>query len=217
MKFLWILLISLLIGMPAGAVPYRLAVFGDSLAAGYRLPEKSAFYTQLNQALTDKGYDVSVIHASRSGETTAGGVKRQKALIDKKPDGVILELGINDAIRNIDLKKTEKNLKTLIENFQSNGIPVLLVGMRSIPTRSSAYQEQFEKMYHDLAVSYRLTFYPFFMDGVINTTVVGINLTSDKLLPDHLHPSAKGVQIMVENILPTIEQFLKKQGIKPKK
>ena len=211
------MLIGLLVGTSAMAEPYRLAVFGDSLAAGYQLPQKSAFYTQLNQALTDKGYDVSVIHASRSGETTAGGIKRQKKLIDKKPNGVILELGINDAIRNVDLKKTEENLKTLIENFQNNDIPVLLAGMKSVPTQPLRYREQFEEMYRDLAHSYQLTFYPFFMKGVINTSVAKLNLTSDKLLSDHLHPSPKGVQIMVENILPTVEQFLKKQGVTPKK
>ena len=217
MRFWMGIMMGLLVGIPAMAEPYRLAVFGDSLSAGYQLPKESAFYTQLNQALTNKGYDVSVIHASRSGETTAGGIKRQKALTDKNPDGVILELGINDAIRNMDLKTTEKNLKMLIENFQSQNIPVLLVGMKSVPTRPLSYREQFETMYHDLADSYHLTFYPFFMEGVFNTSFAELNLTSDKLLSDHVHPNAQGVAIMVDHILPTVEQFLRKQGIKPKK
>ena len=208
------ILFCLLLSFPVLA-DYTLAVFGDSLAAGYHLLPKDAFYTQLENALRTKGYSVSVLHASKSGETTGGGLVRQQGLLNQKPDGVILELGINDAIRRIDLQTTESNLRALIDNFQNRQIAVLLVGMKSTLNRPAAYRAQFEEMYQCLADEYQLHFYPFFMEGIFKDTV-GDKLVSDKVLPDHLHPNPEGVAVMVAGILPTVESFLKQQGVYPK-
>ena len=190
---------------------YTLAVFGDSLSAGYRLLPKDAFYSQLEKALREKGYDVSVLHASKSGETTGGGLIRQQELLDQKPDGVILELGINDAIQNVDLRVTENNLRELIDNFQSQQISVLLVGMKAPLDKSAVYREQFENMYQRLADEYQLPLYPFFMEKMF----MGDNPMREKFLPDGAHPNPEGIAAMTTGVLPIVEEFLKQQGIYP--
>ena len=197
----------------AYAEPYRLAVYGDSLSAGYRLQPQDAFYTQLEEALKKRGYDVVVLNYSRSGETTWGGLQRLPSLISQKPNAVILELGINDAIQNVALDSTERNLKEIIIRLQENKIPVLLVGMKSVPTRIPTYQQEFEQMYQGLAQQYNLVFYPFFMKGIIDTFLGQAIVPSANFLSDNMHPSPQGIRIMVENILPTVERFLKKNGV----
>lgn len=211
--FFGFLLVWMMLVFPAFAEPYRLAIYGDSLSAGYRLQPQDAFYTQLEKALQKRGYNVNVLNVSRSGETTWGGVQRLPSLIGQKPNGVILELGINDAIRNVALASTEQNLETIITRLRENNIPVLLVGMKSVPTRIPTYQQNFEKMYQNLAQEYNLILYPFFMKGIIDTFLGQAVVPSANFLSDNMHPSAKGIQIMVENILPTVERFLKENGV----
>ncbi len=214
MRFLsFLTALVLAVSVQAADTPFRLAVFGDSLAAGYRLPVSDAFYTRLEKALQDKGYTVTVINASRSGETTAGGLKRQDALIAQKPDAVLLELGVNDAIRNVPVQDTKDNLIKLIETFRQNHIPVMLIGMQAPPNRDVVYRQSFAKMYQELAGRYNLILYPFFMDGIF-TIRPGMPFPfSDKVLGDNIHPNATGVQTMTDNILPTVERFLKTHNI----
>ena len=213
MRFFLAVFFVLMWTLPTLAEPYRLAVYGDSLSAGYRLMPQYSFCSQLETALRQKGYDVIVLNVSRGGETTWGGVRRLPSLLEQKPDGVILELGLNDSRRHVALSSTEENLKLIITRLQENHIPVLLVGMESILLRIPRYRQDFKQMYQRLARQYHLPFYPFFMKGIINTFVgKPIGLPENFMLND-LHPNAKGIQIMVDNILPTVERFLKENGV----
>ena len=213
MRFFLAVFFVLMWVFPTVAEPYRLAVYGDSLSAGYRLMPQDSFCSQLETALRQKGYDVIVLNVSRGGETTWGGVQRLPSLLNRKPDGVILELGLNDSRRHVALSSTEENLKLIITRLQENHIPVLLVGMESILLRIPRYRQDFKQMYQRLARQYHLPFYPFFMKGIINTFVgEPIGLPENFMLND-LHPNAKGIQIMVDNILPTVERFLKENGV----
>ncbi len=213
---LFVSVLTLFFSLSVIAAPvdtFRLMVFGDSLASGHRLPKKDAFYSQLEQALQKKGYDITVIHASKSGETTAGGLKRQAAALKQKPDAVLLELGVNDAIRGYPIADIRSNLETLIETFQSHQVPVLLIGMQAPPTRPITYQQQFANIYTDLSQQYDVPLYPFFMDGIF-TRVPGLPLpVSDKVLNDNVHPNAEGVALMVDRILPTVQDFLDTQEV----
>ena len=211
MRFLIQILCLAMISFPVFA-DYKLGVFGDSLSAGYHLLPKDAFYSQLEKALQNKGYDVRVLHASKSGETTGGGLVRQQELLDQKPDGVIWELGINDALQNIDLRVTENNLRELIDNFQGQQISVLLVGMKAPLDKPVVYREQFDEMYQRLADEYQLSFYPFFMERLFT----GGKPMRDKFLPNDVHPNPEGVAITTAGILPVVEEFLRQQGIYPK-
>ena len=216
MRFIWGFLITLMFSV-SGTASYTLAVFGDSLSNGHRLPKQDSFYAQLEQALTDKGYDIQVLNASKSGETTTGGIRKVANLLSQKPDGVILELGVNDSFRNTPIKNIRQNLKKLIETFQNQNIPVLLVGMKTMPNKPADYQQQFEALYQDLAQEYDLELYPFFMDGIFESTQVwNFKIQNDNLIPNDIHPNAQGVALMVRGILPTVEHFLERQNIFPK-
>ena len=188
------------------ANPIKLMVLGDSLSAGHKLKPKEAFYSQLQQVLQEKGYQINVINFSKSGETTAGGVAKLKTALAKKPDAVILELGINDLRRGLSLAKAEKNLQSIISTFQDRNIPVLLVGMEAPALAPQAYRDTFRNMYRSLANKNHLMLYPFFMNGLWNND--GTQKDLSYFLQDMAHPSAIGVTIMVQNILPTVEHFL---------
>lgn len=207
----FLFLIMILFSCSVSAESFQLAVFGDSLSAGHHLSEQDAIYSQLERKLLDRGYDVAVIHASRSGETTQGGLNRQGKLLAQKPDAVLLELGINDFLfLNYDLSETERNLETLVTRFLAQNIPVLLVGMKAPPAKPGS--DRFEKMYQKIAQKYNLDFYPFYMDGIFDN-VFSLGLPNKYLLSDNMHPNREGVALMVQRMMPTVERFLNHQGI----
>lgn len=193
---------------------YRLMILGDSLSAGYNLPAGDSYGTQLQSALIKAGYtNVTIINNSKTGETTNGAIARLASAIDERPDGVIIELGINDALRGAKISDIQKNLEKIIQTFKTNSIPVMLIGMQ-IPTRGGVYNQQFIQMYKDLAAKYDLYFYPFFMKDVLKINLVQMTFDQTLLQGDGAHPTQKGVTVMVDNTLPTLIAFLKKQGVR---
>lgn len=182
------------------AADIRLAALGDSLTAGYGLPAGDAFPVRLQQALAAKGYRVRIANFGISGDTTAGGLARLGAVLDAKPDGVILELGANDMLRGLEPQEVQHNLEAILGRLAKAGIPVMLCGMRSVKNYGSDYAAAFDAIYPALARKYHAVLYPFFLDGV--TGVPGMTL------PDGLHPTAQGVGVVVARILPDVETFL---------
>jgi acyl-CoA thioesterase I len=178
----------------------NLVGFGDSLMAGYELAPSESYTAQLEAALKAKGHDVTIANAGVSGDTTSGGLSRIDWSVPDGTDGVILELGANDALRGIAPEQSEKNLDSMIARLKERGIPVLLAGMMAPPNMGSDYAEKFNPIYTRLAEKYSVPLYPFFLDGV--TTVAGMQLE------DGMHPNAKGVGVMVERSLPVVEAFL---------
>ena len=178
----------------------RILVLGDSLTAGYGLKSKDAFPVRLEQALQASGYNVTVINASVSGDTTAGGLARLDWALADKPQLVIIELGGNDALRGLDPKQTQKNLDTILTRLQREGIAALLTGMRAPRNLGSDYYNKFDRLYLELAKRHKVAFYPFFLEGV--ATVPRYNQA------DGIHPNEKGVQMIVQKILPTVEKLI---------
>ncbi len=215
MRFLSVILGIVLCTAQVSAADFRLMVFGDSLSAGYKLSSQDAFYTQLEKSLRAKGYaDVSVIHQSKSGETTGGGVKRVSSVISARPNGVLLELGINDALRGIPIQDIQRNLDRIIERFQKAGIPVMLIGMQVPPLKNPSYARAFNNMYQELSRKYGLILYPHFMKGVLKINPVSMAIDHTYVMSDGVHPNAKGVKIMVQNVLPDVITFLEENGVK---
>ena len=206
MKKLFLLGVAILMSFSVQAESFNLMVFGDSLSAGHKLKTKDSFGNQLEVALIQKGYPVRVTNYSVSGATTADGVRKLKSVLAKKPDVVILELGANDMLRHLNLAQSTKNLQTIISTFQENKIPVLLAGMEASVVLPTEYRTQFSQMYIDLSIKNKLPLYPFFMQGLWKED--GTHLKEEYFLPDQIHPSAEGVSVMVQNILPVVEQFL---------
>ncbi|WP_133772047.1 arylesterase [Enterovirga rhinocerotis] len=179
----------------------KLVALGDSLTAGYLLPESAAFPTVLQAALRAKGHKVEIANAGVSGDTASGGLARVDWSVPDGTDGVILELGANDMLRGIDPAVTRKALDGIVSRLKARGIPVMLAGMYAARNLGPDYQKRFEAIYADLAKEYDLVLYPFFLDGVQGAD-------PRLALPDGLHPSAEGVKTIVERILPSVETFL---------
>lgn len=183
----------------AGTV--RIAAFGDSLTAGWGLKPDESFAAVLQRELRARGYDVEVINFGISGDTTAGGVARMRAVMAVKPDGVILELGANDGLRGFDPALVEANLDQILTMFGQARIPVLLAGMRTLSGMGKRYGDEFAQVYPRLAQKHGVRLYPFFLEGVAGDPALN--------LPDGLHPTGRGIEEIVKRILPDVEAFMK--------
>lgn len=183
-----------------GGKTLRLVALGDSLSAGYNLPGSAAFPAVLEQALRKKGLSVEIVNAGVSGDTTQGGLERLDWSVPEGTDGVILELGANDALRGIDPAQTRQALEAMIQRLQERRIPVLLAGMYAPRNLGTDYAQRFDAIYPELAKKYGLVLYPFFLEGI----------AGDRALnqADGLHPTAEGVKAIVRAILPTVERFI---------
>ncbi|MDI7862426.1 arylesterase [Rhizobiaceae bacterium n13] len=188
-------------GEPAVARTLQIVGFGDSLMAGYELPEGDAYPMRLQAALKVAGLDVAIANAGVSGDTTESGLARLDWSIPDGTDGVILELGANDALRGIAPASTERNLDAIIARLKERGIAVMLAGMLAPPNMGDDYAAGFNPIYQRLADKHGLKLYPFFLDGVVTQPSLQ--------LEDGMHPNAAGVAVMVERSLPAVESFLR--------
>jgi acyl-CoA thioesterase-1 len=181
--------------------PVKLVVLGDSLSAGLGLPGQEAFPTKLQKALQAKGIAIDMTNAGVSGDTTSGGRDRLDWSVPDGTDGVIIELGANDALRGIDPDLTRAALTDIVQRLKARKIPVMLCGMLAPPNYGAEYAARFNSIYPDLAKKFDVPLYPFFLDGV----------AADAKLnqADGIHPTAAGVDIIVGNIMPTVEAFLR--------
>lgn len=178
----------------------RIVALGDSLTAGYQLPPGDAFPMKLQAALRARGHAVSVENAGVSGDTSTGGLERLDWAVGDDVDAVILELGANDALRGIDPALTRRALDEILTRLKARNIPVLVAGMLAPPNLGHAYGEAFGRIFPELADRHGALLYPFFLDGVAATA--GLNLA------DGMHPNARGVDVIVERIVPKVEELL---------
>lgn len=200
----WVLAFAFtLIAANSGAAlakPVRILAFGDSLTAGYGLPEGEGFVPQLQQALQKMGREVTVINGGLSGDTTAGGLSRLDWMLAEKPEFVILELGANDMLRGLSPDEARANLDATIKRIKDSGAKLLLAGMLASRTLGADYQTRFDAIYPDLAKEHDVALYPFFLDGVAARPELNQQ--------DGLHPTRQGVAVIVGNILPYVEKLL---------
>jgi acyl-CoA thioesterase-1 len=179
-----------------------IVALGDSLTAGLGLPQSEAFPAQLQAALKARGHDMTVIDAGVSGDTAAAAAQRLDWALPDNADAVIVELGGNDALQGIPPEGTKAALEKIIVSVQARGLPILLAGQEAPRNMGKDYVEAFSTIFRDLAQRYDVIFYPFFLEGVA--------LNDALMQPDGLHPNAKGVARIVENILPKVEELLAK-------
>ena len=184
----------------AQAETVNLVGFGDSLMAGYELAPEHAFPARLEKLLKERGHDVVIANAGVSGDTSADGLSRIDWSVPDGTDGVILELGANDALRGLSPEESRKNIEAMIETLKERSIPVLLVGIAAPPNMGSDYEARFNPIFAELAKKYDLPLYPFFLDGVV--------LQPALQLKDGMHPNDNGTQVMAEKFLPVAEEFL---------
>ncbi len=180
----------------ASAAPLKILALGDSLTAGYGLPASEGFVAQLGRALKSAGIEAEVIDGGLSGDTAAGGLARLDWMLSDNPQIVIVELGGNDALRGVDPAATKTSLDGILTRLRQQGRAVLLVGMLAPPNLGPDYGASFDAIFPDLARQHGVTLYPFFLDGVAGDPALN--------QADGIHPTAAGVAVIVQRILPAL-------------
>lgn len=171
----------------------KIALFGDSLMAGYGLDEEYHLATVLEKRLKKKGFKINIINASVSGDTTTGGLNRLNWLLNKRDlDIVIVCLGANDMLRGISPTLVKNNLNKILETLQENNINIVLAGMLSQEIYGKEYKSNFDKIYPELANKFKISFLPFLLEGVA--------LNPEYNLDDGKHPNEKGVKLISINL-----------------
>ncbi|MFD1913350.1 arylesterase [Halodurantibacterium flavum] len=194
--------------LPAmAAAETRLLALGDSLTQGYGLPADQGFVPRLQAWLRDQGRDVRVINAGVSGDTTAGGRARVEWALADEPDAMIVALGGNDLLRGIDPASSRENLSAILDAAASRDLPVLLVGLVAPGNYGPEFQQAFEAMYPDLAAEYEVMHYPNMLQPMMEKADAGESFV-DLMQDDHIHPSARGIDLIVEAMGPTVLELL---------
>lgn len=186
---------SPLAAQPARTI--RIVALGDSLSAGYGLPQAAAFPTVLERELRKKGLAIAVENAGVSGDTASGGRDRLDWSVADGTDLVIVELGANDSLRGLDPRVTEAALDEILTRLKARKIDAILAGMLAPPNNGPEYVRAFNGLYRRLAEKHGVPLYPFFLDGVAGDPKLN--------LPDGIHPTAAGVEEIVRRILPLVE------------
>jgi acyl-CoA thioesterase I len=179
---------------PAPVSEGTVVAFGDSLTAGYGLPEDQAYPALLEKKLQQAGYRWRVVNAGISGETSSGALSRVDWILKLKPDIVILETGANDGLRGVDPKLTEGNIDHTVALLQVNGVTVVLAGMRMLANLGPDYTREFASIYPNVAAKRKVSLIPFFLAGVAGDASLN--------QADGLHPRAEGYRIVTDLVYP---------------
>ena len=182
----------------------NLLVMGDSLSAAYTLRQEQGWVSLLQNRLEDSGFEVKIVNASVSGETTQGGISRFGQLLEEyQPKWVVIELGANDALRGYPLVQTRQNLEMMVQQALKAKAEVLLLGNQIPQNYGKRYTQAFYSLYEQIATQYQLGYMPFMLEGVA--------LNKELMLPDGLHPNEEGQKEMLENIFPYVDSLLKQE------
>ncbi|KFJ92773.1 arylesterase [Pseudomonas oleovorans] len=184
-----------------GAVAGTLLVVGDSISAAFGLDSRQGWVALLEKRLSEEGFEHSVVNASISGDTSAGGAARLSALLaEHKPELVIIELGGNDGLRGQPPAQLQQNLASMVEQSQQAGAKVLLLGMKLPPNYGVRYTTAFAQVFTDLAEQKQVSLVPFFLEGVGG--VPGM------MQADGIHPAEAAQEILLDNVWPTLKPML---------
>lgn len=191
---------------PAPATPRTIIFLGDSLTAGYGLPDPTlAFPGLIERRLqaAGRGDEFRVVNAGVSGDTSAGGVRRIDWLLSKRtPDILVLELGANDGLRGIPPEETRRNLQAIIEKFRARNpaVRVLVGGMLLPPSLGVDYVTRFVATFAAVAKANDATLIPFILEGVGGHPELN--------QPDGIHPTAGGHRIVADLVWRYLEPVL---------
>jgi len=182
-------------------------VFGDSLSAAHGIRPEQGWVALLAQRLQTQGYGYRVVNASVSGETSSGGLERlPRALQLQQPQIVILELGANDGLRGLPVSTTRDNLTQMLQLAQAAKAKVLLIGIRLPPNYGPRFNEQFERLFPQLASQFHVPLVPFLLQGVA--------LNPQLMQEDGLHPAAGGEPVVLDTVWPYLRPMLTKKTVK---
>lgn len=189
--------------IPVMGEEVRIVAFGDSLFAGYNLPEPDGYPEKLEAALRARGINTRVIDAGVSGDTSAAGRDRLDFVLegqDEKPDLFILELGGNDLLRGLSPEETRANFDAMLTTLTKAEIPVLIMGMRSPPNYGPEYTAQFDAIYGDMAEKYGTELIAFWLEDIYEQPQLFQN--------DRIHPTAEGIEALVMSTIDEVAAAL---------
>lgn len=187
-----------------GDDPIVIAALGDSLTAGYGLPQGQGFVPQLQRWLEGAvDLPVELRNAGVSGDTTAGGLARIDWTLTPEVDGLIVALGGNDLLRGLPPEAARANLEGILQVAKARGLPVLLVGLEATSNYGADYKAAFDAMYPELAAQYGALYADNFLGGLLQE---GANAASAAryMQSDGIHPNAQGVGLIVEDLGPDV-------------
>ena len=187
---------------PSGVI--TIVALGDSLTAGYGLSRKQAWPALVAEKMRTAGYDFEVVNAGSSGDTTAGGLRRLPDILraHRKIDIFIVELGINDAFRGVEIDQIRANLQAIIDKVRARqqNASVVVAGMQLPGSSSGDYLGAFGGIFAALAEKNRATLIPFFLEGV------GGNPELNQW--DRVHPNAAGQRVLADNVWRVVQPLL---------
>ncbi len=198
---LLLLVAQALVPASTHAAPGKILVFGDSLSAAYGIGQKDGWVALLEARLRESKSEYSVVNASISGETTAGGASRiASVLAEHKPRVVVLELGANDGLRGLPIAQMRANLAAIIKASRGVGARVVVVGMRMPPNYGPQYTREFQDAFGALAREHQAALVPFLFEGFAGER--------DAFQPDGLHPVAASQPRMLDNVWPVLAPLI---------
>jgi acyl-CoA thioesterase-1 len=189
---------------PAPASAARIVFLGDSLTAGYGLAKEQSVPSLIASHLRSEGYAYEVVNAGVSGDTSAGGLSRLDWSLDGDVRILVLELGANDGLRGLPAANLKRNLAEVITRARARGIKVVLTGMEAPPNFGAAYTSEFRRVYSELAKEQKVTFVPFYLEGVAG--IPSLNIA------DGMHPNPEGARIIERSIWRALEPLLDKRA-----
>jgi acyl-CoA thioesterase-1 len=188
-----ILFAVLLTGCGTALAAPTILVYGDSLSAAYGIPQSAGWVALLGERLKQKNSNYTVVNASISGETSAGGAARIAAALEKnKPAIVIVQLGANDGLRGLPVAQMKANLTAIVQAAKRQGARVILVGMQVPPNYGAQYVNAFRASYREIAQDERISLVPFLFEGVPDKR--------EMFQADNLHPTAAAQPFLLDNV-----------------
>lgn len=194
--------------MPVSAdsavTPFTVVFLGDSLTAGYGLPENKSFTSLLAERARAISPDIKVVNGGVSGDTSAGGVRRVDWLIRGGCDIFVLELGANDGLRGLPPAEMQRNLKEIVFKVRKANpdAQILLLGMLAPPNLGETYSRDFAAAYQRVAEVESVEFVPFLLNGVAGVAALNQN--------DAIHPNEAGARIVADTVWSALRPMIER-------
>jgi acyl-CoA thioesterase-1 len=199
-----IVVLAMSVSIRSAHANVSLMVLGDSLSAGYGLSEADSWVSEIARDWQANHPHLSIINASISGETTAGGLNRLASLLDRhQPNMVFIELGGNDGLRGFNLTTMENNLRQMITIIQSRNVQVALSEVEIPPNLGRRYTEMFRQVFHTVAEDTGIPLVPFFMREVA--------LNPELMQSDGIHPNLAAQPKIAALMEPQLRELLEQQ------
>ena len=200
-----------LIAAGAAALPLRalaargqvVTILGDSITAGYGLPQAASLPVQLHQALERLHVPNIVRGAGVSGDTSGDGAARVDFSVRPDTQVVVVALGGNDLLQGIDPKITRTNLDRILTRLKQRHMGVVLAGLHAPPELGAGYARDFDAVFTSLAKAHGVTLYPDLLAGVARNRALN--------QADAIHPNAQGVVVIANRLAPVVAKELAKR------